>query len=267
MSNFPFAFRSALPEGGLLFGEMTCTQAVSSLDKIELNLLSPRDDIALEQAHGLAAHEQFDFDGSYTQLDDGRRWASDLIEELQSRHERLAGTTNEPITAAQAITLPVFAMSMHITGLCVATPTPLISYDYDYGPDHLLKPATLANPEVKVNVLTYQQAHTECLHCQPRPLQASPPTIPQPRCPACCANTRSKPSTCGCKEACSSARRMSPWACWAVTTSASPRTWTAWPLRAGPAWLHGMNRPRPTVQTTSVPFSPRRRWRCCATNI
>ena len=164
---------------------------------------------ALERAHGLAALEQFDFDGSYTQLDDGRRWASDPIEELQSRHKRLAGTTNEPITAAQAVTLPVFGMSMRITGLCVATPTPLISYDYDYGPDYLLKTVTITNPEVKVNVLTYQQAHAECLHCRPGPTPASPPTRPQPRCPACCANTRSTPSTRGCKEACSSARRVS----------------------------------------------------------
>ena len=321
MSNFPFAFRSALPEGGLLFGEMTCTQAVSSLDEIELNLLSPRDDIApedllgkpaavtlqldnggerllhgivmrfgitgnqggmngyhaslrpwlwfltrstdckifqsltvpdivrqvfadyadialfrfqlhrsynprnycvqyretdfnfvarlledegiwwyfdhteqgaelvlvddptacsplvcndtlpfygatgsalagiekidswafsreiatgqvaltsydferpsvslaassaLERAHGLAALEQFDFDGSYTQLDDGRRWASDRIEELQSRHERLAGTTNARAMASGAL----FTLARHpradqnTTYLCLHT--------------------------------------------------------------------------------------------------------------------------------------------------
>ena len=321
MSNFPFAFRSALPEGGLLFGEMTCTQAVSSLDEIELNLLSPRDDIApedllgkpaavtlqldnggerllhgivmrfgitgnqggmngyhaslrpwlwfltrstdckifqsltvpdivrqvfadyadialfrfqlhrsynprnycvqyretdfnfvarlledegiwwyfdhteqgaelvlvddptacsplvcndtlpfygatgsalagiekidswafsreiatgqvaltsydferpsvslaassaLERAHGLAALEQFDFDGSYTQQDDGRRWASDRIEELQSRHERLAGTTNARAMASGAL----FTLARHpradqnTTYLCLHT--------------------------------------------------------------------------------------------------------------------------------------------------
>ena len=321
MSNFPFAFRSALPEGGLLFSEMTCTQAVSSLDEIELNLLSPRDDIApedllgkpaavtlqldnggerllhgivmrfgitgnqggmngyhaslrpwlwfltrstdckifqsltvpdivrqvfadyadialfrfqlhrsynprnycvqyretdfnfvarlledegiwwyfdhteqgaelvlvddptacsplvcndtlpfygatgsalagiekidswafsreiatgqvaltsydferpsvslaassaLERAHGLAALEQFDFDGSYTQQDDGRRWASDRIEELQSRHERLAGTTNARAMASGAL----FTLARHpradqnTTYLCLHT--------------------------------------------------------------------------------------------------------------------------------------------------
>jgi len=48
----------------------------------------------LTREHELAAYEQFDFQGDYTQKADGQQLADNHIDELQSRHEQLTGATN-----------------------------------------------------------------------------------------------------------------------------------------------------------------------------
>ena len=48
----------------------------------------------LAREHDLAAYEQFDFQGDYTQKADGQQLADNRIDELQSRHEQLTGVTN-----------------------------------------------------------------------------------------------------------------------------------------------------------------------------
>ncbi|HET7862877.1 MAG TPA: type VI secretion system tip protein VgrG, partial [Burkholderiaceae bacterium] len=44
--------------------------------------------------HELADHERFDFQGDYTQADDGRDSVLIRLEEEQARHERLSGRSN-----------------------------------------------------------------------------------------------------------------------------------------------------------------------------
>ena len=51
-------------------------------------------DAAHPRGHSLADYEQFDFQGEYTAKADGQQLAGNRAEELASRHERLAGSTN-----------------------------------------------------------------------------------------------------------------------------------------------------------------------------
>ncbi|WP_088281373.1 type VI secretion system Vgr family protein [Ideonella sp. A 288] len=48
----------------------------------------------LQRQHDQADHEQFDFQGDYTQKADGQQLSDNRIDELQSRHEQLSGSTN-----------------------------------------------------------------------------------------------------------------------------------------------------------------------------
>jgi type VI secretion system secreted protein VgrG len=72
-------------------------------------LVSLEVDATLQREHEVADFEQFDFQGDYTQLQDGRKLAHDRIEEAQARHERLSGRSN-----AQGLAVGFqFAMSRH----------------------------------------------------------------------------------------------------------------------------------------------------------
>ncbi|WP_088278621.1 type VI secretion system Vgr family protein [Ideonella sp. A 288] len=51
-------------------------------------------DQAQVRGHSLADHEQFDWQGDYTQAGEGQHLAGVRLEELQSRHEHLSGATN-----------------------------------------------------------------------------------------------------------------------------------------------------------------------------
>ncbi|MDQ2779499.1 MAG: type VI secretion system tip protein VgrG [Pseudomonadota bacterium] len=52
MAQLPITFTCALPEAELLFGSITASQGLSTLDEIELNLLSPRSDLRAEDLLG-----------------------------------------------------------------------------------------------------------------------------------------------------------------------------------------------------------------------
>jgi type VI secretion system secreted protein VgrG len=58
----------------------------------------PRADLRADRSelrdHDLAGHERFDFQGDYTQADDGRDLVEIRLEEEQARHERLSGCSN-----------------------------------------------------------------------------------------------------------------------------------------------------------------------------
>jgi type VI secretion system secreted protein VgrG len=49
---------------------------------------------ALARSHDLADYEQFDWQGAYTQQADGQQATENRLDELQSRHEQISGSTN-----------------------------------------------------------------------------------------------------------------------------------------------------------------------------
>jgi type VI secretion system secreted protein VgrG len=51
-------------------------------------------DRALVRSHDMADYEVFDFQGDYIQVDDGKHWAENRIDEHQARFELLRGATN-----------------------------------------------------------------------------------------------------------------------------------------------------------------------------
>lgn len=66
-------------------------------------------DASHPREHELHDYERFDFQGEYTVKADGQQLADNRIEELQSRHERLGGSTNATCLAAGH----VFSLTRH----------------------------------------------------------------------------------------------------------------------------------------------------------
>jgi len=56
-----------------------------------MDLRAGRDE---SRGHGMADHERFDFQGDYTQANDGPEAVAIRLEEEQARHERLGGLSN-----------------------------------------------------------------------------------------------------------------------------------------------------------------------------
>ena len=60
-------------------------------ERPRVDLRADREEV---RSHELADHERFDFQGDYTQADDGRDAVAIRLEEEQARHERLSGRSN-----------------------------------------------------------------------------------------------------------------------------------------------------------------------------
>jgi type VI secretion system secreted protein VgrG len=60
-------------------------------ERPHMDLRAGRDET---RGHGMADHERFDFQGDYTQADDGHEAVAIRLEEEQARHERLGGLSN-----------------------------------------------------------------------------------------------------------------------------------------------------------------------------